>query len=166
MNLPQIATLKLVGLLSLYLVGCTLPPLIRPLHLYDLKDGTTIEVRLHPTSREHGMISSAESNGEQFSGEYDFASDRVPGFPPRPYGETSRMRNTDSLTPSGDFAEIYGFGKNSQARPVGTGVIVGKNGTVIDIVFYRISYDLQSGAGVARDNKGRYYRVYLSTETY
>src|SRR5258707_7434038 len=127
MNLPQIATLKLVGLLSLYLVGCTLPPLIRPLHLYDLKDGTIIEVRLHPTSREHGMISSAESSGEQFSGEYDITSDRVPGWPPHIRGQYGEPAKADSQFLSDDLAQIYGFGKNSQARPVRTGSIVGQH---------------------------------------
>ena len=59
----------------------------------------------------------------------------------------------------------YCLGKNSNAHPVGTGVIVDKDGTVIEIVFYRFSSDYQTGDGVAKDNKGKYYRIFLSTES-
>src|ERR1043166_4786556 len=105
----KIATSNLIGLISLYLVGCALPPLVRPLRLYDLKDGTTIEVRLHQTSREHGMISTIGSSGEQFSGECDFSSDRGINYPPRLNAEKRTGMNTDSLELSGGLAEIYGF---------------------------------------------------------
>ena len=49
------------------------------------------------------------------------------------------------------------------AQPVGTGIMVGSDSTVIPIVFYGVSSDRQTGDGVAKDNKGRYYRIYLST---
>lgn len=145
------------------IAGCTIPQAIQPLHLYDLKDGTTIEVLFHPTSRDHGTISSKDSAMEPFHGEYLFSSDRIPSWLP---GSTKGESNALSQKSMDDLAEAYGFGKNSQARPVGTGIIVNNNGTVIEIVFYRISYDLQTGDGVGRDNKGRYYRIFLSTESF
>ncbi|MBI4546699.1 MAG: hypothetical protein HY707_01860 [Ignavibacteriae bacterium] len=147
------------------IAGCIMPEVVQPLRLYDLKDGTTIEVVLHPTSRDHGTISSQGDQNEQFQGEYVFSLDRVPilgGQLPR-YAQEGKTLSPDESLPD-DFPGAYGFSKYSQARPVGTGIIVGENGTVIEIVFYRISPDLQTGDGVARDNKGRYYRIFLSTE--
>ncbi len=144
-------------------IGCTLPQVIQPLRLYDLKDGSIIEVILHPTSRDHGKIVSSGIQKDQFEGEYviydriTVGSVRLPDFD---RSETA----VQFKTPPTDWAELYGFGKNSNAHPVGTGVIVGKDGTVIEIVFYRFSSDYQTGDGVAKDNKGKYYRIFLSTE--
>jgi hypothetical protein len=160
------ATFKiLASCLALIFTSCTLPQTIQPLRLYDLKDGNTIEVILHSTSRDHGTITSYRDQKEQFEGEYVIydrtfsGGDRVPGF-----GKTNAA--AESTIPHSNFAELYGFAKNSDARPAGTGVIVGKDGTVIEIVFYRISSDFRTGDGVAKDNKGRYYRIFLSTETF
>jgi hypothetical protein len=146
------------------IIGCTMPQIVQPLHLYDLTDGTTIEVFFHSTSRDHGFISSKDSSSTQFQGEYNFSSDRISGWLPPLRAEAMDKSKTLNQTTPEDFAEAYGFGKNSQARPVGTGIIVGKDGTVIEIVFYRISADLQTGDGIGRDNKGRYYRIFFSTE--
>lgn len=163
MNSKYIAVFLCFWLIGI--VGCTMPQVFQPLHLYDLKDGNTIEVFFHPTSREHGIISSGNKTNEQFQGEYNFISDRISNWPQRPEGYLSGQTRALSQESMDDFAEAYGFGKNSQAKPVGTGIIVGKNGIVIEIVFYRISADLQNGDGVGRDNKGRYYRIFLSTES-
>jgi hypothetical protein len=149
----------------LFISGCALttPLAIQPLRLYDLNSGSTIEVILHQTSRDHGTISSPPDQKGEFEGEYVLYN-QTPGpiVPPAILsGGQGTVRNQ---TESSDLAERYGFGKNSDARPVGTGVIVGHDGTVIEIVFYRVSGDLKTGDGVAKDNKGRYYRIFLSTE--
>ena len=146
--------------------GCTMFQIIQPLRLYDLKDGTTIEVLFHPPSRDHGLISSRKSPDESFRGEYDFSSERASGWAPSYGAGMLGKTNAKDQPPIDDFAEAYGFARNSQARPVGTGIIVGKDGTVIELVFFRISPDLQTGDGIGRDNKGRYFRIFLSTETY
>ena len=170
-NFHEVIKMKLIVILmNIYFlltafVGCTMPQVIQPLHLYDLRDGTKIEVFLQPKAEDHGIISSINNNGEQFQGEYIFTSDRVPNWPPKSFETSTAASNNSGKTPPEDFADAYGFGKNSQARPVGTGIIIGTDGTVIEIVFYRISADLKTGDGVGRDNKGRYYRIFLSTET-
>ena len=146
------------------IAGCTLPQVIQPLRLYDLKDGTTIEVVFHPTSRDHGIISSRNDQAPQFQGEYVLSDDRVPSWGRQYPGLSEGHAFSPGKPPPEDFADAYGFGKNSQARPVGTGIIVGKDSTVIEIVFYRLSFDAQTGDGVGRDNKGRYYRIFLSSE--
>ena len=133
------------------LFGCTMPQVYQPLHLYDLEDGSTIEVFLHPTSRDHGTITSREGNPTQFTGEYTFDAERAPlrygSYP----GYDNSGTNAYSDKKMTDLAEAYGYGKNSQAKPAGTGILVGGAGTVIEIVFYRISGNLQTGDGVGRD---------------
>lgn len=64
-----------------------------------------------------------------------------------------------------NFAELYGFGKETNVRPVGSAILVGTKGTVIEVVFYKVASDMSYGDGVARDNKGFFYRVFLSEET-
>jgi hypothetical protein len=149
--------LLILALLS----GCEMPHLFRPLRLYDLKEGVTLEVFLQPNSRNTGMLVSARSDSETFHGEYAIY-DRTPSLP----GREPRVDAQGMGAPlAGDFAETYGFGKESNARPAGTAVIVGNRGTVVDIVLYRVGDDLSFGDGVAIDNKGRKYRVFLSAES-
>jgi predicted DNA-binding antitoxin AbrB/MazE fold protein len=161
--MKQVKVIILVSLFVSILSGCTLPQVIKPLRLYNLKDGNTIEVILHPTSLDHGMIASSNGQKEQFEGEYVIL-DRTTNWNGRWPGTIRSEAKTSNETPPSDLAELYGFGKNSDARPAGTGIIVGRDSTVIEIVFYRVSADLQVGDGVAKDNKGRYYRIFLSTE--
>jgi hypothetical protein len=146
--------------LAAALAGCALPPVLQPLRLYDLEDGSTIEVFLRPTGLRYGTIVSRRGGAEEYHGEYSFVSDRLGAANPRPgpYGNALKQQ-----TPPQDFADAYGFGKDSRAEPVGTGILVG-GGKVIEIVFFRLSRDLDSGDGVGRDNNGRYYRIFLSTE--
>ena len=146
------------------LASCILPPTTQPLHLYDLQDGTTLVVLLHPTAREHGVIYSKDTVNEQFHGEYHLSANLAPGWPYPIGGNPGKVVEGSNSGSKDDLPEDYGFGKNSEARPSGTGILVGKNGTVIEIVFYKVSSDLQTGDGVGRDNKGRHYRIYLSTE--
>jgi hypothetical protein len=154
----------LYPLVFLFLVvGCTLPEVIQPMRLYDLRSGNTLEVLLHPTSRDHGTIHSSANQSTSFAGEYvllDRYSTLVPN--PWPLPKTEKYGSEESIPDN--FAELYGFGKNSVAQPVGTGVMVGNDSTVVQIVFYRVSRDNLTGDGVAKDNKGRFYRVYFSVD--
>ncbi len=161
MNMNGVA---FASLLLAFLSGCTLPQIVQPLRLYDLKDGTTIEVVVHPVSRDHGTFSARNNQTGQFHGEYVFSSERVPSWGGQYPGFSQGYKSATGQTPPEDLADAYGYGKNSQARPVGTGIVVSGDGTVIELVFYRLSVDAQTGDGVGRDNKGRYYRIFLSTE--
>ena len=151
-------------LICFTLIGCALPQVFQPMRLYDLRSGNTIVVFLSPTSREHGVFTTSSNQTGNFEGEYVLL-DRYSEYnrePMTPMG--SKSLSTGTSIPD-DFAELYGFGKASAAQPVGTGILVGTDSTVIQKVFYRVSGDKQTGDGVAKDNKGRYYRVYFSTES-
>jgi len=74
----------IISLVScLLIVGCTFPPFTRPLRLYDLGSGNTIEVVLYQTSRDHGIISSPAHSKDRFQGEYVLL-DRSAGSYPLP----------------------------------------------------------------------------------
>lgn len=147
--------------------GCELPQVIRPLRLYDLGDGKTIEVFLRGSSPNSGKLVSGRE-GEKFEGEFVLYGGSAGNYR-RPIDIETFKRGksneaTGKLSDDAGLAELYGFGKDTNARPVGTAILVGDQGMTIEIVFYNISADLQYGDGVAKDNKGRSYRVFLSVE--
>lgn len=161
----KITSAILVAFLTLTFFGCEIPQVMRPLRLYDLKDGTTIEVFLRRNSPNSGRLVSARVQGEKYEGEIVLYG----GSPDyKPLGGLSGQYNAaegyKNFSDDANLPELYGFGKETNAKPVGTAVLVGNQGTTIEIVLYRISVDLQYGDGVARDNKGRRYRVFLSVE--
>ncbi len=160
----RIIFVTIISWATVFLGGCSFPHIVQPLRLYDLKDGTTFEVIFHPTSREHGTITSSGNIEHQFTGEYNL-NDR--GVSWSELGESYSKATTTTLQDSTriNFADLYGFSKEYRAKPVGTGIMVGNDSTVIEIIFYNISHNYESGDGVGRDNKGRYYRIYLSTES-
>ncbi|MBI5216623.1 MAG: hypothetical protein HY960_12800 [Ignavibacteriae bacterium] len=159
----QISIITIFIWVAFTLGGCTFPHIVQPLRLYDLESGNTLEVIFHATNREHGTISSSNTEGSQFRGEYVLYDRGItyPGHESYSKGTTSMLNDSTSK----NFADLYGFSKEYRARPVGTGIIVGDDGTVIEIIFYNIAHNLESGDGVGKDNKGRYYRIYLSTES-
>jgi|ERR1041385_305182 hypothetical protein len=160
---------SLILILLIGLAGCTLPQVIKPMNLYDINDGTTIELYLNPTSWEHGTISSSSNANQKFHGECNFFAER--GYPRPGIGLNSYEKSKEAnIPPPKDFGEAYGFTKDTQAKPVGTGIVVSDKGTVIELVFYHYSTDIRNGElqtadGIGRDNNGRYYRIFLSTQS-
>lgn len=148
------------------IAGCALPQVFKPLNLYDINNGNTIELYFNPTSAEHGTITSASTSGENFHGECMFSAEH--GYP-RPDWSNRGEAQALNTTPK-DFAEAYGLPKDSQVKPVGTGIAVGDKGTVVELVFFHYSTDyrdrdMQTADGVGRDNSGHYYRIFLSTHS-
>jgi hypothetical protein len=134
------------------------------MRLYDLRSGNIIEVLLSPTSRDHGVFGSSTKETGAFEGEYVLLDRYSPDNRGPVTQGAFKAFGAGAAIPE-DLAELYGFGKTSAAQPVGTGILVGRDSTVIQVVFYRVSNDKKTGDGVAKDNKGRYYRVYFSTES-
>lgn len=168
MNSHSLHSLAFALLISLA-GGCTIPQIIKPLNIYNIKDGTTLQLLFNPTSPEHGTISSSTNTSQHFHGECSFSSDRR--YPrPNSTGIFSGKSDVENVPAPKDFAEAYGFSKDVPAKPVGTGIIIDNNGTVIELVFYHCSYDLRSNDihsadGIGRDNNGNYYRVFMSTQS-
>ncbi|HTY58705.1 MAG TPA: hypothetical protein VMF59_07795 [Bacteroidota bacterium] len=159
----NMTTLAFALPLIVVLQGCQIPQIIRPVRLYDLKEGKTIEVFMQPVSKTNGRLVSAQSEGENFEGEYVVYT--RPALTPATVRPDGMAQGGMGNTREGEsLAELYGLGKDSNVRPEGTGIIVGDKGTTIEIVLYRVEGNLEAGDGVARDNKGRYFRVFLSIE--
>jgi hypothetical protein len=160
---------RLAAITLALLAGCAFPQVIQPLNLYDIDDGTTVELFFYPTSRDHGTISSSRNAEQEFHGECSFSGEQ--GYPrPNHILENGEKFNAENSQPPRDFAEVYGFSKDIPAKPVGSGIIVGNKGKVIELVFYHLSWaahsnDVETADGVGRDNKGRYYRIFLSTRS-
>jgi hypothetical protein len=89
---------------------------------------------------------------------------RGDSYPPGYPEGLTRAETGASHAANASFAELYGFSKEAPAKPAGTAILVGDKGTVIEIVFYKIGYQFQFGDGVGKDNKGRRYRVFMSSE--
>ena len=155
----------IVAFALLSLCGCEFSRFSRPLRLYDTGNGNIIQVYFQRISLNGGKLISGQSQGETFQGEcilYGSTPDYT--RPPLGMPRSDAASNAQSPQDDANFAELYGFGKESQARPVGTAVIVGNKGTTIEIVLYRLSADQQFGDGIGKDNNGRRYRVFLTTE--
>jgi len=138
-------------------ISC-IPTTVKSLRLYERDSGDIIQVILTKGDYNQGTIYTsqyeADQGGEIFSGEYHI-SGRY--FVPD-------KKTTEFMNEAKSISEIYGFGQNSGAKPMGTGIMVGSEGTVIEIVFYDVQGDLKSADGIGKDNKGKYSRVYLSEE--
>ena len=149
----------------LTLCGCEYSQFSRPLRLYDIGNGNLIQVFFQRHSSSSGKLVSGQSHGETFQGECIlYGSTPDYSRPPLGLSQPGARLNAQPLQDDAGFAELYGFGKESQARPVGTAILVGSKGTTVEIVLYRISADQQFGDGIGKDNNGRRYRVFLTTE--
>jgi len=106
-----------------------------------------------------GKITYVSKDDESFSGEYVFQSIKSgnPLMQPNSNKDLFKSENKSDI----DFSKLYGFSENVHAVPVGTMILQGDKGTVIDIVFYTFLYDRGIASGVGKDNKGNVYRVYI-----
>jgi len=141
-------------LLSLSVTAC-LPTYVNTMRLYGRENGRILHLELSDPEANQGVIYMAkeqpDSIPEYYEGEYHIYGARR--FP----GQIDKFYNSS-------IAEEYGFGKQSGAEPVGTAILVGDEGTVIDIVFYKVDNSKKNGSGIARDNHGNTYRVFLKME--
>ncbi|MBS4029005.1 MAG: hypothetical protein KGZ58_10250 [Ignavibacteriales bacterium] len=137
-----------------------------PVRFYNLTNGETIIATINDFYRGYGKISAAMSNGELLEGVYSLNnfSDRFPLPPYRPFQNDDRLGMVDSIKKNSapfDWSTEYGYSSNAKVSPVGTATLVGKLGTVVEIVFFAIDFRYEYGDGIARDNKGNKYRVYI-----
>ena len=144
-----------IYLLAVSILLSTCMSRISTLRLYDLQEGRTIHAQLSEPNYQRGTILSIRDGNENFEGEYYYYGNRA---------RISQYREMESFLDDTDLAERYGFGKNTDARPVGSAVMIGDKGTVIQIIFYQADPNLNAGDGIGSDNKGNFYRVYLSKE--
>lgn len=147
-----------VALLSTGMFISCIPAKVKSLRLYERDSGNIIHVILTKGDYNQGTIYTSQYDADQrseiFSGEYHISGRN---FVPD-------KKTTEFMNQAKSISEEYGFGQNSGAKPMGTGIMVGSEGTVIEIIFYDVQGDLKSADGIGKDNNGKYYRVYLSEE--
>jgi hypothetical protein len=170
-SIPLLAVLFIVGCVPVQ-VSISEP---RPyLSLYELKEGKVIKVAINQTNHNQGKLVLQKIEDESFEGEYYLDGNY---YVPRPYPGITRNPQDDLVHASegqeqskgengqgNTFPEKFGFGNRSDVKPVGTAVLVGSKGTVIEIIFYHVTSNLQSGDGIAKDNHDRFYRIFLGQE--
>ena len=123
--------------------------------LYDTQSGTVILATLEGFDIGHGRITAEAPDGERFTGDFS-----LNGWP-TPYMGARFSLAQAAAEPQPGPAEVYGFGPDSDAKPVGSATLVGDRGTVLELILYSLSRPGQYGAGVASDNKGTRYRVHI-----
>lgn len=135
--------------------------------LYDVERGTVLEATFERFDVGHGGVSAIAPDGEHFAAEYSLGEEAAPpgGVSPVLEGQAGedgdRPPAEDAVTIIRSWPELYGYGANGDAEPVGTATLVGDRATVIEMVLFHISRRGGFGDGVARDNRGRVYRVHL-----
>ncbi len=132
------------------------------IRIYNLNNSEKIEIDFKYAIERQGEVSYIAEDGESFEGEFLFqgTTKQIKYFRDKFMGNEELFLSDKKAKES--FAALYGFSKKSNAQPVGTMVLVGDFGTVIDLVFYTFSFDKGTASGVGKDNKGNVYRVYTN----
>ena len=148
-------------LLAIAVAGCSYTREVSG-RFYNLNDTTMITATLSNFSSGFGELTATMPNGEHLAGVYSFSVGFQMPSSRRLYdlGETQALKKEEAEKWS-TWPEEYGFGTESRAAPVGTATLHGDRGTVIEVVFYTINSPYQHADGIARDNKGNRYRVYV-----
>jgi len=159
---------KVLILLILILIVHCASTINTPIRLYNLQSGKIIYAYLAEVLDNRGTIISTLSNGENLTGEYAIA-DKMYGyeqsyrnkFSKNGYEAVYKDDIEKGVNETKSWARVYGFGQDSKATPVATAILVGNEGTVIEIVFYTLNIDKGFGDGIGKDNQGNWFRVYV-----
>lgn len=148
-----IASLALV----LALASCATVPADRVFHarMYNLSTGEVITGVAHVDPYGHSTITAGPSKaGETFSGEATSIDNRV----------RSSSYGSATVSNPGVFTDQYisssSYSTTTPGYQSGSAILVGSQGTVIDIL-YRVSVS-GNGEGEGQDNKGVKYRLQFS----
>ncbi len=138
--------------------------------LYDLQDGSVINVKLNNYFYGHGTATAVLQTGEQLKGEFTLSQltgthkNKTHTLISPFQGEISVSGSASKSIPQKEtpgFSQVYGFSEKSEAIPVGTGTLVGNQGTILQMVLYSSDTVRLIGDGVARSSKGEWYRVHI-----
>ncbi len=137
--------------------------------MYNLDDGSIIEVSLKNYHLGYGKAAATLANGEFLIGEYTLSKTTAPQTPiphtgPALPSESKVELGAASVIPGNEdpsWSEVYGYSRNGRATPVGTATLIGDRGTLINIVLFSADTIRAVGDGVARTNRGEWYRVHL-----
>ena len=135
-----------------------------PARLYNLVDGSLVNIQLSNFRNGHGSATAELPHGEILKGEYTLGN--VPVAPNyfRSLDIKVDTATLSSAVPGKDdpsWQEVYGYGKEAKAVPVGTGTLIGEKGTILHLVFFTADPWNEIGDGVARSSFGHWYRFHV-----
>ncbi len=140
-----------------------------PARLYDLTNGSIVDIKLTNFRDGHGAASARLENGESLTGDYTLSQFYGGDMRNAPKGEpVLHWAVTGAALPGKDdpsWQEVFGYGKESKADPVGTGTLVGDKGTVLSLVFFFADVWEETGSGVARSSTGHWYRFHVGVNS-
>ena len=154
---PAVAALLALSLLAVG--GCA--PRVAQGRLYNLATAERIDMTLTFSGERNGLAKAVFPNGAELEGEFVLWAER-PGLTTE--GKWGRIRSLFRGQSGGstEWSEVYGAGEGSTIEPVGSAVLLGEDGTMIDMVFYHAKiYHGVTGDGLAKDHLGRWYRVLI-----
>lgn len=136
------------------LLGC-FRPFCYSAKLYDLQDARIIQVYWHRVRNGSGYV-YAKINDEKLKGEYATQSNQSSSIS---FGSGSAT-GFSGTQPMSAWAQSVGFTFNDAGMQYGNFVMIGDHGTTIEGA-YKVNPNDSHGvfSGVARDNKGKKYRL-------
>lgn len=152
------------------LFSCVFVSTTPTLRLYNLESGAILRVFFDDAYTDHGVLRANLPSGEHLKGEFFIGvrPEESKHYPGKivPLGEEGAGKKLGEGKGYRDitWSELYGFGGDTPVVPVGSAMLVGNRGTVIQVVFYRFKMKKWMGDGVAKDNRGNVYRVYVGEE--
>jgi hypothetical protein len=135
--------------------------------LYSLDRPERAELLLRFSGQRNGSAMATLPSGERLNGEFVIWTTRSGAIDPMAWQEVGG-RVKGLREGSNEWPVVYGYASNAEkAEPVGTAMLIGDAGTSLEIVLYHavddpaLVGDGLIGDGLARDNKGNWYRVLL-----
>ena len=149
-------------LLSLLVTTYGCASTVVPGRLYSLEQPTKATMSFQFTGQRNGVARATLSSGENLNGEFVIWAERTGSIDPEVLEEGGIKKGNDGSPPM-EWPVVYGYGSNSEeADPVGSAMLLGSSGTSLEIVLYHAMFETSwVGDGLARDNKGNWYRVML-----
>ena len=146
--------------------------------LYNLKSGERIILEIDDVYEQSGKLYGKLINGDELDGDFYLSGPKlsrtpsyinyktldVKDFVNKKVGNDKKEYNYSENFIKTSFPELYGYSTNTIISPIGTAVVISGNKFLIEIVFYKIDFQRRIGDGIAKDNEGNIYRVYLSSE--
>jgi len=127
-----------------------------PARLYSLDNAKLIHVKLFYFGRGYGKASATLPGGATLSGHYAVASGGQP-----PGRRAAVMADLDTVARRGEFSRVYGYNRSIDSRPVGYAILSDGAGLTLTMILYSVDTTREYGTGVARDNRGRWYRIHI-----
>lgn len=129
-----------------------------PARLYNLDSGDVVSIQLHKFQSDGGRATGVMSTGETLEGEFSLMGENPNLTKGKDLQRSGLMKSAETT-----WSEAYGFSTSAKATPLGTGTLVGSQGTVLQLVLYTADKWEARGDGVAKDNHGNWYRLHIGS---